>query len=488
MSPGSTPPNIERQALVGASWLAIFRLASQLFSWTATIMVARMLDPADYGLMEMAMIIPGYAMKLSELGLGPAIIQRQSASQSQLSSVFWFSAFVAFLLSIICYASANLASWLFGEPRLITLTQVASIIFLLQSLQVVPSSLLRKRLDFKKVGQIEILAVVVSSATMLFVAHSGGGVWTLIIGLIALALAQLVFTTLVVKWRPSFHFNFNEVRQFLKFGMLISLQGTLFYVYDKSDKYFAGRAWQPSTLGQYILALQLAQLPSEKITVLINHVAFPTFSLLASDPERFRNFYLKTIKICAALVCPLFIGGFLVGSQIVGVLLSEKWAAIGPIFEYLCLAQILVSLNALNNFVHNAQGRVAWSSLNTTICAIVVPISFWLAVPYGLEAALIPWFTTYTVVSVVWIVVTIRSIGITPLQYIRNLSTPIAATLAMAGAISALEASSLLDSFSAMNLTIQLLLKVSVGAGTYLAYWWAFDDSIVEHLRSLRRP
>jgi O-antigen/teichoic acid export membrane protein len=481
-----SPPSVERQAFVGASWLALFRFTSQIFSWTATILVARMLEPADYGLMEMAVIIPGYAMKLSELGLGPAIIQKSQTTQKELSSVFWFSVLIALALSSVCYSIAPLTAWIFNEPRLLVLTQVVSVLFLLQSLQVVPSNLLKKKLDFKKVGQIEISAVIISSATMLVTAKLGGGVWTLIGGFIALASSQLIFTFASVKWLPSFHYHFREVKSYLRFGILVSLQGTLFYVYDKSDKFFAGRAWQPTTLGQYSLALQLAQLPSEKITVLINHVAFPTFSLLASDHDRFRNVYLKTVNICATLVFPLFVGGYMVGRDLVQVLLSDKWAPIGRIFEFLCLAQIMVSLNAINSFVHNAQGRASWSSINTAVCAILVPLSFFLAVPYGLEAALIPWFTTYVVLAVAWIAITIKKIGITPGDYLKGLSIPFAATVTMAIAI---EFVSILGSsyFNTMGRLPGLAIKCAIGASAYIVFLWFFDRRIFNALKALRK-
>jgi O-antigen/teichoic acid export membrane protein len=285
---------------------------------------------------------------------------------------------------------------------------------------------------------------------------------------------------------PKFHYIFKEVRSYLRFGILISMQGTLFYVYSNSDKFFAGRAWMPSTLGHYVMALQLAQLPSEKITVLINQVAFPAFSLLASDLDRFRRFYLKTVNVCATLVFPLFVGGFLVGADLVQLLLSDKWAPIGRIFEYLCLAQILVSLNSINNFVHNSQGRASWSTLYTVVCAILVPLSFFFAVPYGLEAALIPWFTTHAVLSVSWIAITTRSMGITPGDYLKGLSIPLAATVAMAAAIQFV-CNIYGDCLNSPGRLYPLTIKIGIGASTYFMFLWVFDRRIFSELKSLRK-
>ncbi len=480
------PPSVERRAFVGTSWLALFRLISQVLSWTVTILVARLLEPADYGLMEMAIIIPGYAMKLSELGLGPAIIQRSQTTQDELSSIFWFSLFIALFLAAISYGVAPLTAWLFNEPKLLVLTRAVSVLFLLQGLQVVPNSLLRKKLDFKTLGRIEILAVITSSVIMLIIAKSGGGVWTLIFGFIALASAQLFFTFATVRWLPGFHYTFKDVKPYLRFGFFISLQATVFYVYDKSDKFFAGRAWQSTVLGHYSMALQLAQLPSEKITVLINHVAFPAFSLLISDQERFRDFYLKAVNMSATLVFPLFVGGFLVGADLVQVLLSDKWAPIGRIFEYLCLAQIMVSLSPINNFVHNAQGRASWSSLYTLACAILVPLSFFIAVPYGLEAALIPWFTTYVLLSLSWIAITTKKIGITPGAYLKELSIPFAATLTMATAIKFVFILGG-DYLGSLGQLSRLIIKCGIGASTYIIFLWVFDKRIFNKLRASRK-
>ena len=257
----------------------------------------------------------------------------------------------------------------------------------------------------------------------------------------------------------------------------------MFYVHEKADKFFAARAWQAVTLGQYSMALQLAQLPSEKITALINHVSFPTFVLLTHDRERFAKFYLSTVNVCATLVFPVFVGGFLVGADLVQLLLSETWASIGRIFEFLCLAQIPVSLNAVNNFVHNARGRPSWSTFNTAVCATLVPISFFVAVPYGLEAALIPWFTTQVVLSVVWSAITTRTICITPRVYLKGLSVPFTATVAMATAVQLVTALGD-DYLRSLGPLCSLTIKCGVGAAVYVTLLWVYDRRVFYAMKS----
>jgi O-antigen/teichoic acid export membrane protein len=180
------------------------------------------------------------------------------------------------------------------------------------------------------------------------------------------------------------------------------------------------------------------------------------------------------------------VGGFLVGADLVQVLLSDKWAPIGRMFEYLCLAQIMVSLNAVNSFVHNAQGRASWSSLYFVACAILVSLSFFLAVPYGLEAALIPWFTTYVVLSVSWIAITTKKIGIAPGAYLKELSIPFAATLTMATAIQfvLIVGGDYLKSLGQLS---SLIIRCGIGASTYIMVLWVFDKRIFNILKSSRK-
>lgn len=128
----------------GASWLAMFKFVSQLFSWVVTILVARILVPEDYGLMAMATIITGYAQMFAELGLGAAIIQKPQLIQIELSSVFWFSFMFGSMLALSCFPIAHLTAFIFHEPRVIPLTKTISLLFIFSSLQIVPLNLLKK--------------------------------------------------------------------------------------------------------------------------------------------------------------------------------------------------------------------------------------------------------------------------------------------------------------------------------------------------------
>ena len=252
--------SIEIEAIKGVTWLAFFKFISQAFSWATTILVARMLLPADYGLMAMATIITGYAMIFSELGLGGAIIQRIEVTLQELSSVFWFAFILSLFLGASCIFVSWPTSWLFDEPRIIPITQTVSILFILKGLQIVPLNLLKKEMRFKEIGRIEAVGVISSCIFMLVAAFCGAGVWTLIGGSIVKSFIALLMIYRAHKWRPVMFFNFRVALSYLKFGVPIALGTSIGYVNDKSDIFFAGRVWVPDVLGYYTFAKQLSRI------------------------------------------------------------------------------------------------------------------------------------------------------------------------------------------------------------------------------------
>lgn len=270
--------SIIHKAFKGAAWLALFRAISQTFSWGVTIIIARMLVPEDYGLMEMATIITGYVILFSELGLGAAIIQRDTINDDELSSLFWFVVCWGCLLGISCIILAYPTVAIFNETRILRVTQSVSLLFIIGSLLIVPRNILHRELRFKAIGFIEACSVIVSCITMIVIAKLGGGVWTLIGGHIIREFVKVASVPFVLSWRPGLHFRFCEIKPFMKFGLNIAVGNSLYYIYMKSDRFFGGRALGANTLGYYSLALQLSSIPTDKLVSMINSVSFPVFS------------------------------------------------------------------------------------------------------------------------------------------------------------------------------------------------------------------
>ncbi len=463
-----------------ASWLAVFKLITQIFSWASTIVIARILVPGDYGLMEMATVFTGYAALFSELGFGAAVIQRRNPTEKELSSVFWFTFILSIIFALFCFVFAYFTALIFNEPGVIPLTKAVSIIFILNGLMIVPFNLMKKELNFKKIGFIEMASALVSCVFMLFIAYAGGGAWTLLTGHIIRSFIKLVLIFRVQRWRPAFYLRLHDIKSYLNFGILIALARTFRYLFEKSDQFFAAIAWSTGTLGFYSFAMFLAKIPTEKIVSLVMQVSYSAFSELQQDKESFNRFYLNTNKIIAMLVLPLFAGGYIAGEELIKVLLDEKWVPIIFIFKMLCISQIFLAITAINNHVHNAQGRPLWSMYYNGICAGVMSVSFYFAVQHGLKAILIPWLTLFPLLCTCFIIITLIKIDISIVKYLKTISLPMLATLVMILVIVLFKKA--ISNNSCCNITTWeiLCIEIILGGLSYIGFLLVFDRKFLK--------
>ena len=478
--------SLERKVFRGVSWLAFFKAISQTVSWVTTIFVARILLPNDYGLFAMTTILTGYLEIFSNLGLGIAIIQKKDLNENELSSVFWFTLSFTMLLAISCFPISYLTSSLMHEPRVVPLVQVIAVTFLFAGLQIVPQSLLTKELDFKSLGMIDMIVIVASCLGMIVMALQGMGVWALIGGILIRSLLRVILLYYKVRWFPTFRFNFYEAKSYITFGLTMTFSRSARYIWIASDKFFAGRAWHTNILGYYSLALQLAQIPTEKIVTLINQVAYPAFTKLQDDKKAFNVFYLNILKITASLILPLFFGGFLIGEDLVKMVLNEKWYPIIYVFRYLCLSQIFMALTAVNTFAHAAQGRPDYGLKFNIACMIIMPISFYFAAKYGLNAIIIPWILSFAILCIIWILFTIYIMGINITEYFSAIKSPIIAISLMTIAVASFRYHATTIGFINNNVVYKFILSTIIGGSIYIGYFLIFDRELIIKLKNLR--
>lgn len=479
--------SVEARLIKGVSWLAMFKLLSQSFSWVVTIIVARWLLPEDYGLMAMATIITGYAEIFSELGLGAAIIQRPDLKKKDLSSIFWFAMFIAVCLALFCFVAAPITAQLFNEPRVLPLTQAVSVIFVIAGLQIVPLNLLKKDLNFKSVGLIEMVGSIVACCSMLVLAYCGAGVWTLLGGRIINGTTRVSLLYYRASWWPVIHFNFKEAVSYLRFGIVVAASQSFYYLFEKSDKFFAGRVWNSQMVGYYSLAQQLALIPTEKVVSLINQVSFTAFSQLQDDKGEFNELYLKVVEFTSIIVFPLYVGGFLVGEELIVLLLGHQWLPIVFLFKFLCLAQIPRAINAINNFVHIARGEPGLGLYINLIMTVGMGISFYFAVQKGLHAIVVPWLTTYVLACLGWIIFTVKRIEVGLYNYVARLLHPFLATVVMFWVINTLKKYLYSTGTVFDNRLIVLVASVVVGGIFYVSYFLLFNRQALTMIRNLRK-
>lgn len=480
--------NMLQTAFSGASWLALFRIISQTFSWITTIIIARILVPEDYGMMEMATILTGYVVLFSEIGLGAAIIQREEITRDELSSIFWFVVGWGVLLSLSCIVLAYPTAAIFRNKDLIPLTQAMAIIFILGSLIIVPQNILLRELRFKATGLIEAVSVIISCIAMIIMASLGSGVWTLIGGNIVRTACRAALVLSLSGWVPRFRFGFDQLRPYLRYGISVAVGNSLYYLYTKSDCFFAGRLLGASRLGYYSMALQLSAIPTDKVISLINRVSFPLFSRCQNEPETFNDFFLKMVKILGIIALPLYCGGVFIADELILALLGPKWMDAVLPFKMLCIAQIFIALASVNGIVYNAKGLPRVNLYFNLVNIMILPLSFFVVARYGLVYVAVPWITIHPIIRIGQTWMTLRMLSLRVSSYLRAISHPIYAVVSMIVILILFRSFyfTIIDPQKSMDV-VYIVMTLVLGAASYVGYYLLFQRNVVAVLWGLVR-
>lgn len=471
---------IIKKALSEASWLVGFRFIGQILSWAATIIVARLLVPDDYGLMEIATILTGYVALFSELGLGAAIVQKDKMDENELSSLFWLMVIWSFILALLCLLLAYPTVLIFNDERTYYITQSCALIYPLSSIIIVPRNILNREMRFKDIGIIEASSTIITCLSMVVLAYMGAGVWTLVAGSILKALFRAIMIFYYVSWKPTFHFKPKETLPYLRFGINLAIANSLEYASNKSDRFFGGRSIGSALLGQYALALQLASIPNEKIVSLINNISFPVFSRFQTQKEDAKLFFLFLIEGISFLTGPLFFGIAIVAETLIIVLVGEKWiGAILPL-QLLSIGQYFVALSTVASVTNMAQGRTSWNLYFNIINFIIIPISFFIAAKYGLEKLAIPWITVVPIIRILFLFKTAKKLNLEVTSIIKSLIHPSLAISFMLISVIIFK-----SKFYDVNISkiLFLLEEIAVGALSYILYMFIIRKGLQQKIK-----
>lgn len=415
---------LRTEVLSGVRWLAITRFSTQLISWASTIIVMRLLQPDDYGLMAMAGVFIALCMLLQEMGLGAAIIQAKTMTDTLLKQVFGIVLlFNGFLFVVLLVVSPLIAEF-FKEPRLTNIIPVLAIQFLILAFGVIPNARLTRYMKFRAISIVGVFSMISSTITTLFLAWLGYGVWALIIGSLAGIVIRIVGLNIVDPFFEWPSFNFSGFADRAKFGSYTFLQGILWYAYSQADVFIVGKMLGKILLGNYSVAMHLATLPLSKIGGIVNMIGLPAYSKLQNDRKLAEKYALKILRVIAFVAFPVFFGISSVAPEIVLLLIGEKWiSAILPL-QILSLIIPLKSLSLSLGPAVNGLGRPDINMRNMAVACIVMPVSFIIGVKWGLKGVSIAWVISYSLWFLFMLSQSLPVIGLSMRSFFKAFRVP----------------------------------------------------------------
>jgi PST family polysaccharide transporter len=481
VAPPPAPEGLAVRATRGMIWSSLSLFTRQVTQLIVTIILMRLLEPADFGLVELAGIFNSIIFIVTDLGIGSAIIQRKELGEEQLDTIYWLNIGVGLaIFALIALVLSPLVARLYSLPILRSVMIVASLPLLIGPWGGPQRQLIQRNMRFTRLAALDITSALAGAILSIGMALSGFGVWSIVFGPVLSSLVGIILAWPLTSWRPQLRFRLRSIGDIMRFGSGIMGFNLVNYLGANIDFLVIGRTLGHTSLGLYTFAFDWGTITYNRITPFIGQVMFPTFSSIQDDDARLRRGYLRLLTYVALISFPAMAGLMVVAPEFVEVVFPKYTAAIMPL-RILCLVGMVYSVNTFTGSIIMSKGktallfRISWIRLFGFGLAVAIGVQFGLvgvAIADLIYSSVTLWFFQ-------WIAG--RQIDL-PLRTIaRTLASPALVALSMGAATWAWRLG--LRDGLALDPGLTLALTVPFGALMTLGAAWLFQRGELITLR-----
>lgn len=466
-------------------WRSGSQILAQIITWGSTLMVIRLLDPADYGLFAMTQVVISFLAFLNGWGFASALVQSDSIDPFRIRQAFGLLLVLNALLAAIQYFGAPIAAAYYGQPIVADLLQVQALMFLATPFIALPEVMMSRALDFRRQAFVNLFAALAGASTALACALAGYGVWTLVYAPIALFWTRAIGLAVVARLLVWPSFDFRGCGQIIGFGSAVLFSQLFWLVQSQSDIFIAGARFEPHALGLYAEALFLAQIFMAKFVPPLNEVAFPAYARIKHDRAAVRWSFLKTVRLVMLVAAPFYCGLAVTASPMVETVFGTKWLGMVPYIQIIALALMLMTVQILFAPLTNALGKPSVSMFSALSGAIMFPVAFLIGAEWGLIGMAWAWLIAAPLLLLVTALLSAPLIGVTLWDVGRAMLPGLAPALVMAVGVG-LAAQAIAP--IGLAAPVQLVALVALGVMLYGGLLWLLErEAIAEVLRLVRR-
>jgi O-antigen/teichoic acid export membrane protein len=457
-------------------WRSGSQILAQIITWASTLLVIRLLNPADYGLFAMTQAILAFLTFLNGWGFASALVQSDSVDPFRIRQAFGLLLLLNAMLAAILFFGGPIAAAYYGQPKVAELLRVQSLLFLAIPFIALPEVIMSRALDFRRQAVVNLAAATAGAGTALACALSGFGVWTLVYAPLAMFWTRAIGLTILARLLVWPSFDFKGCGQIIGFGSAILFSQLFWLVQSQSDVFIAGRLFDPHALGLYAEALFLSQIFMAKFVPPLNEVAFPAYSRIKDDPAAMRRGFLKTVRLLMLVSAPFYCGLTVVAAPLVETLFGPKWLGMAPYVQHISLALMLMTVQILFAPVNNALGKPSVTMFVSLGGAIIFPTTFLIGSHWGLIGMAWAWLVAAPLLLLYTVRLSARLIGLSLWDIVRAMLPGLAPALMMAIGVEL--AAELIVPFH-WAAPIRLGLLVGLGVALYGALLWTFEREVI---------
>lgn len=375
---------IKKNTRQSVAWFTVLPSLLHVIRFVNSIILARILSPADFGIVGIATVLLYYSNSITEFGMAKAIIQKKDVLNEHYNAYFSFNIAISLVLYVLFNIFSLDIAMYFHEPLLEKTIEVVALLFPISALAAIPMTELRRDIKFKSLAIIEAIKVFVSMCISLTLAMNGFGFWSLIFAMVTSHLVAMILMRYHSTVIPRLGYQMTFFKELLHFGKWDFVWGQAKILSDNLDKILIGRMLDITQLGLFEKAQGLAKMPYEQFSTRLGMVSFSSFSRLQDNRKELINYLSKMMVLNAFISFPVYFGFSLVAENLTFVLLGEKWMGMVVSLQALSLSFLISSLMSPIISMNIAMGEIKKQALIRVVGLVFFTFALLWAVPYGI--------------------------------------------------------------------------------------------------------
>ena len=380
--------SLKHKTVKGVGWSFVDNIANSGITFLVGLVLARILTPAEYGVMAMVTIFIAISNSIVDSGFSNALIRKMKIERVDYNTVFYFNLVVSLFLYLVLFLCAPAISSFFKEPILVDVMRVIGWILVINALAIIPRTILVRNVDFKTQTKVSLISSILSGAIGIGMALTGFGVWSLVGQQLSRQLLNTMFLWFFCRWRPVWEFSVQSFKELFGFGSKLMLSGLLNTIYNDIYSLVIGRCYSAADLGQYTRASQFNTIFSSNLTTVVQRVSYPVLSSIQNEEDRLREAYRRVIKVTMLVAFACMLGLAAVAKPLLVLLIGEKWLPAVYFLQIICFSGMLHPLHAINLNILQVKGRSDLFLKLEIIKKIIATIPIVIGIFWGIELML----------------------------------------------------------------------------------------------------
>ncbi|MBC7572223.1 MAG: MOP flippase family protein [Spirosoma sp.] len=427
-----------RKAMNGGKWITIATTISTVFQFSQVAVLARLLNPSDFGVVSVSNLVIGFFGVFANLGFSNSIIYKQESDRKVLSTLYFLNMLVGLLMFVLVYLSTPYIVAFYKEPRLERLLHIASFYFVVVYFGQIYLFLMEKELRFRSVAQIDIVGSIVAVTVTLVLAYNDYRELSLVVGAlvgqVVRSAGQMVAGRAL--FRPMLAFSIADIKEHLRFGVYNLGDGILGFIQLNIDAILIGKLLGVTQLGFYTLAYQLAVFPINKLNPIILQVAYPLLAKIKESNESLKNSYLKILDFISYCNFPLLAGLFITANSVVPLFYGPGWGETVHLIQifvfvsvFFCMSHPLFTLA----FTKGKPNLLFYLNVGTIL--VKVPLIYVGGLYYGTTGVAVAFLVATFLNTMANFMIVQSLIGNFFRTFLENLAKPVLFCLIMVGTV-----------------------------------------------------